>query len=388
MRNYGRLPVSFVRGAGNYLYDTEGQAYLDAMGGIAVCALGHSHPAVIEAIQQQAETLMHVSNYFHIPAQAELAQRLCQISGLTHVFFCNSGTEANEGAIKIARRYGHVERQLKLPKIIVTERAFHGRTLAALTATGNQAARAGFEPLVDGFIRVPYNDIDAMQQAFAQGDIAAVLLEPIQGEGGIHPADTQYLKDLRQLCTNHDALLMLDEIQSGIGRTGRWFAYQHADIQPDVLSVAKALGNGMPIGATLAQGIAAEVLVPGSHGTTFGGNPLACSAGLAVINTLDEQQLVQQADQVGQQLMQRLQQQLASLNSVRDIRGRGCMLGIELDADCSNIMLKSLQQHHTIINVTAGNVIRLLPSYLMNIEEVQQVVDVIQQQVEVNQQAA
>jgi len=371
---YARQPIALVRGDGVRLWDEDGREYLDGLGGIAVCALGHAHPAVTAAICDQAETLIHTSNLYRIPYQEQLGEALCEVAGMDKAFFCNSGAEANEAAIKIARLHAR-QREIAKPAIAVMEHSFHGRTLATLTATGNRKVQAGFEPLVQGFVRAPFNDLDALQLiADNNRDVVAVLVEPVQGEGGIIPADDDYLRGLRELCDRHGWLLMLDEIQSGMGRTGRWFAHQHADIAPDVMSVAKALGNGYPIGACLARGKAAELIHPGNHGTTFGGNPLACRVGLAVIETIHDDDLVARAGELGERLHDGFAEALAGLDGVRDIRGRGCMLGIELDRDCGALVAAGVAAG-VLLNVTAGNTIRLLPAYVMNDAEADELVE-------------
>ena len=370
---YARQPIALVRGEGVRLWDEDGREYLDGLGGIAVCALGHTHPAVTAAIREQAGTLIHTSNIYRIPYQEQLGDALCEVAGMDKAFFCNSGAEANEAAIKIARLHAR-QREVKNPAIVVMEHSFHGRTLATLTATGNRRVQAGFEPLVQGFVRAPFNDLDALQVIGDNNrDVVAVLVEPVQGEGGIIPADDDYLRGLRELCDRHGWLLMLDEIQSGMGRTGRWFAHQHAAIAPDVMSVAKALGNGFPIGACLARGDAAELIHPGNHGTTFGGNPLACRVGLAVIETIRDGDLLARAGELGERLRAGFAQALDGLDGVREIRGRGCMLGIELDRDCGALVAAGIAAG-VLINVTAGNTVRLLPAYVMSDAEADELV--------------
>jgi acetylornithine/N-succinyldiaminopimelate aminotransferase len=380
MSTYKRLPIQFERGEGIWLWDTEHRQYMDALSGIAVCGLGHAHPAVTQAITRQAGKLVHTSNLYGIPLQEQLAERLCGLANMDRVFFSNSGAESNEAAIKIARLFGH-SKDIDCPAIIVMENSFHGRTLATLTATGNRKVQAGFEPLVRGFIRVPYNDLDAIRAVAAnKSDTVAVLVEPLQGEGGINIPDAGYLEGIRKLCDENDWLMMLDEIQTGMGRTGKWFACQHDDIQPDVITLAKALGNGVPIGACLARGKAAEMMQPGSHGTTFGGNPLACSAALAVLDTMEQEQLVIQAAQRGQQLLDGFNMTLQSREGVTDIRGRGLMIGIELDRPCTELVGKALSQG-LLINVTAERVVRLLPPLITTEKQadiiVEQVSDLI-----------
>jgi len=374
MSTYKRLPIQFERGEGIWLWDTEHRQYLDALSGIAVCGLGHAHPAVTKAITGQAGKLVHTSNLYGIPLQEQLAERLCGLANMDRVFFSNSGAEANEAAIKIARLFGH-SKDIDCPAIIVMENSFHGRTLATLTATGNRKVQAGFEPLVRGFIRVPYNDLDAIRAVAAnKSDTVAVLVEPLQGEGGINIPDAGYLEGIRKLCDENDWLMMLDEIQTGMGRTGKWFACQHDDIQPDVITLAKALGNGVPIGACLARGKAAEMMQPGSHGTTFGGNPLACSAALAVLDTMEQEQLVMQAARRGQQLLDGFNMTLQSRDGVTEIRGRGLMIGIELDRPCTELVGKALSQG-LLLNVTAERVVRLLPPLITTEKQADMIVE-------------
>ena len=374
MTTYARLPVEFEHGEGIWLWDTEGRQYLDALSGIAVCGLGHAHPDVTRAIAAQAGRLVHTSNLYGIPHQARLADRLCELSGMERVFFCNSGAEANEAAIKIARLYGH-SRDVETPAIVVMENSFHGRTMATLTATGNRKVQAGFEPLVQGFIRVPYNDLDAVRKVAENSSSAvAVLVEPIQGEGGIRVPDDDYLAGLRRICDEQNWLLMLDEIQAGMGRTGKWFAFQHAGILPDVATIAKALGNGVPVGACMARGAAAELMTPGSHGTTFGGNPLATRAALAVLDVMERDQLVEHAAQRGSQLLQGFRDQLAEQPGVESIRGRGLMIGIELDRPCRELVGTALEQG-LLINVTADRVVRLLPPLVTTEHQAEMIID-------------
>ncbi len=368
MATYNRLPVTFERGQGVWLWDTEHRQYLDALSGIAVCGLGHAHPAVTAAVCDQAGKLVHTSNLYGIGLQQQLAGRLCEVSGMDRVFFANSGAESNEAAIKIARLYGH-SKGVSAPAVIVMEKSFHGRTLATLTATGNRRIQAGFEPLVSGFLRVPYNDVDAIR-AIGQGrtDAVAVLVEPVQGEGGINIPDSGYLPAVRALCDEFGWLMMLDEIQTGMGRTGEWFAWQHSGARPDVFTLAKSLGNGVPIGACLARGKAGELMQPGSHGTTFGGNPLACRAALSVIDTIEQERLVAQAATLGRHMLEQFRQQLDAVAGVSDVRGHGLMLGIELDRPCAALVGRALQQG-LLINVTADRVIRLLPPLIINTRE-------------------
>lgn len=376
MQTYARLPVDLVKGEGTRVWDSENRSYLDAMTGIAVCALGHAHPAVTNAICQQAATLIHTSNWYGIPNQQVLAKRLCQFTGMDRAFFCNSGAEANEAAIKLARLYGH-NLGIDTPTIIVTDQSFHGRTLATLTATGNRNVQAGFEPLVQGFSRVPYDDLAAIEQvANNSNNIVAVMVEPILGEGGVVIPDKGYLKGLREICQDNNWLLIVDEIQTGLCRTGKWLACQHEDILPDVVTLAKALGNGMPIGACLARGEAATTLVTGKHGSTFGGNPLACAVALAVIDTMESEKLGARATALGKRILDGLDRALKDVPGVRDIRGKGLMLAIELDHDCTELMTRALNKG-LLINVTCGNVIRLLPPLVLTDEEADEIVDTV-----------
>jgi acetylornithine aminotransferase len=374
MPSYQRLPVAFTRGQGVWLWDGEGRRYLDAVAGIAVCGLGHAHPAVARAVADQAGVLVHTSNLYRIPLQERLAERLTALSGMDNAFFGNSGAEANECAIKIARLYGH-QRGVESPAIVVTEGAFHGRTLATLTATGNRKVQAGFEPLVQGFVRVPYGDLEALCAVAAnRPDIVAVLVEPIQGEGGVVVPPPGYLSGVRELCDRQGWLMMLDEIQTGLGRTGRWFAFQHAGILPDVMTLAKSLGNGVPIGACLARGPAAALIRPGRHGSTFGGNPLACRAALAVLDTLEEERLVERAAHLGGLLRERLGAALAGVPGVVEVRGLGLIIGVVLDRPCGDLVEQALALG-LIINVTAERVVRLLPPLIVSDAEVADIVE-------------
>lgn len=374
MSTYARLPVVFTRGEGAWLWDTNDKKYLDAFSGVAVCGLGHAHPAVADALCKQAQQLIHTSNWYGIARQQELADRLTEISGMDNVFFGNSGAEAVECAIKIARMYGH-KKDIAHPTIIVMEGSFHGRTLATLTATGNRKVQAGFEPLVAGFVRVPYGDLAAIEiVAKNNHDVVAVLVEPVQGEGGINIPPEEYLPGLRAICDRHQWLLMLDEIQTGMGRTGRWFAFQHNDLKPDVMSVAKGLANGVPIGACLARGPAAKMLQAGNHGSTFGGNPLACAAALATLKTLHEQKLSIRATALGARMLQGFTKKLGGLAAVKEIRVKGLMIGIELDRDCRKLTELALE-HGLLINVTHEKVIRLLPPLIISDAEADQIVD-------------
>jgi acetylornithine/N-succinyldiaminopimelate aminotransferase len=367
MPTYARQPVAFTRGEGVYLYDQQGKRYLDALAGIAVVSVGHCHPRLAEAIATQARTLIHTSNVFPIGPQERLADKLAAVSGMENAFFCNSGCEANEAAIKIARLYGH-GKGIDVPTTIVTENSFHGRTMATLTATGSRKVQAGFEPLVAGFVRVPFEDIDAVRQVAANNkDIVAILVEPITGEGGIRVPGDSYLRDLRALADKNGWLLMLDEVQTGIGRTGRWFAHQHVGIRPDVMTLAKGLGGGVPIGACLAAGAAAHVFKAGKHGSTFGGNPLACTAALATLDIIEQEGLVDRARTTGDFIVEQLRAQLGAVPGVRDVRGKGLMIGVELDRECGALVGRALERG-LVINVTSDNVIRLLPPLVFNLE--------------------
>lgn len=377
MNTYNRLSVAFDYGQGAWIYDTDGHKYLDALSGIAVTGLGHAHPAVTEAICQQAGKLIHCSNLYTIPLQQQLAEKLTQVSGMDNVFFGNSGAEANEAAIKLARRYGH-SRQIEKPAIIVMENAFHGRTLATLSATGNRASQAGFEPLVSGFIRAPFNNLEAVKQILRSNtNVVAIMVEPIQGEGGIQVPDNNYLENLRAICDEHELLLILDEVQTGNGRTGRYFAYQHTSILPDVVTTAKGLGNGFPIGACLARGKAAEIFSPGTHGTTYGGNPMACAAALAVINTIEQDKLCQHAASLGQYILDSFHIQLADKPYIKEIRGKGLMIGIELkEAGTELAVLAKVKG--VLLNITGGGrVVRLLPPLIMNQTEADLLVNTV-----------
>lgn len=364
MATYNRLPVTFERGEGVWLWDTDGKRYLDALSGIAVCGLGHAHPAIRDALCEQAGRLVHTSNLYGIAEQQRLGARLTELAGMDRVFFANSGAEANEAAIKLARLHAH-RRGIENPAILVAENSFHGRTLATLSATGNRKVQAGFEPLVQGFVRVPYDDIEAIENAAAnRSNIVAILIEPIQGEGGILVPSESYLARLRALCDREGWLLMLDEIQTGMGRTGRLFAFEHAGIHPDVITLAKGLGNGVPIGACLARGAAAEVLTPGSHGSTFGGNPLACRAGRAVLETIATDGLIENAETQGAYLVSGLRDALGQTSGLVEIRGRGLMIGLELNRPCTALVAQALDAG-LLINVTAERVIRLLPPLIL-----------------------
>ncbi|RDH85566.1 MAG: aspartate aminotransferase family protein [endosymbiont of Escarpia spicata] len=376
MATYRRLPVTFERGEGAWLWDTEGKRYLDAITGIAVCGLGHAHPAVKAAICEQAGALVHTSNIYGIQQQQILGDNLTRLSGMDRVFFANSGAEANEAAIKIARLYGH-RKGINNPAILVMENSFHGRTLATLSATGNRKVQAGFEPLVQGFVRVPFGDFDAIKEVAQNGaSVVAVLVEPVQGEGGVNIPPADYLNSIRTLCDEQGWLMMLDEIQTGMGRTGRMFAHQHNGILPDVMTLAKGLGNGVPIGACLAKGAATEVLGPGSHGSTFGGNPLACRVGNAVIETLESENLVARAAALSERFLTGFQAAFQSNKSVTDIRASGLLIGIELDRPCTELVSQALNEG-LLINVTADKVIRLLPPLILTDQETDQVIETV-----------
>ena len=373
MQNYAPLPVTFAKGEGAWLWDKEGRKYLDALSGVAVCGLGHAHPAVAKAICEQAGTLMHTSNWYHIEHQETLAEKLTALAGMDRVFFSNSGAEANEAAIKLARLYGH-QKDINNPAIIVMDGSFHGRTMATLTATGNRKVQAGFEPLVQGFVRAPFNDLGALETiAQNNNDVVAILVEPVIGEGGIQIPDDDYLPGIRKLCDDNGWLMILDEIQTGIGRTGQWFAFQHSNSTPDIMTLAKGLGNGAPIGACLAKGEAAELFQPGHHGSTYGGNPLVCAAALAVLDTLEKQQLNARVAQLGERMLRNFKTALTDVEGVSGIRGLGLMLAIELDRPCAEILQQALDAG-LLLNVTAGNVVRLLPPLIITDDEAEQIV--------------
>ena len=376
MNTYARLPVAFTHGEGAWLWDSNGKRYLDALSGIAVNTLGHAHPRFTAALNAQIARLIHVSNIYQVREQEQLADKLCELSRMDEVFLCNSGCEANEAAIKLARMIGH-NKGIATPTIIVMEKAFHGRTLATLSATGNRKVQAGFEPLVKGFVRVPYDDLDAIRQVAEHNqDVVAVLVEPIQGEGGIRTLDIHYLEQLRKICDQQDWLLMLDEVQCGIGRTGKWFAHQHTGILPDVMTLAKGLGSGVPVGACLAAGKAAGTFKPGNHGSTFGGNPLSSMAALTTLNILEQDKLLDHAATMGNFLRQGFHQRLAQLAGVAAIRGQGLMIGIELNRPCGELVQRALAQG-LLINVTAENVIRLLPPLVFTPAQAQQLLDML-----------
>ena len=376
MNTYSRIPVAFTHGKGVWVWDSSGKKYLDALAGIAVNTLGHAHPRLTRAISEQASRLIHASNLYRITEQERAADMLAEISGMDSVFFCNSGCEANEAAIKLARLHGH-GKGVDVPSIVVMDKAFHGRTLATLSATGNKKVQVGFEPLVPGFVRVPLNDIDAVRSVAREDkSVVAVLVEPIQGEGGINLTTMQYLRELREVCDRHGWLLMVDEVQCGLGRTGKWFVYQHAGIEPDVVLLAKGLASGVPIGACLAQGAAAAVFKPGTHGSTFGGNPLACAAALATLQAIDDERLMENVARVGEVLLAGLSEGLAGRPGVVEVRGQGLMIGVELDRPCGELVGLALEAG-LLINVTMDNVVRLLPPLVMREAEARQVLAVL-----------
>lgn len=376
MKTYARLPLALSHGRGCWVWDTDGKKYLDGLGGIAVNTLGHAHPKLVPALQEQIGKLIHSSNYYLVPLQEQLAAKLCELSGLTNAFFCNSGLEANEAALKIARKYGH-DKGIERPQIVVYEKAFHGRSIATLSATGNPKIQAGFGPLVEGFVRVPLNDVAAIEQvARSNPDVVAVFLEVIQGEGGINPASVEYLQAVRKLCDANDWLLMLDEVQCGMGRTGKWFAHQWAGIRPDVMPMAKGLGSGVPVGAVVCGPKAADVFGAGNHGTTFGGNPLAMRAGVETLRIMEEEQLLDNAARVGAALKTALADELAGVQGVVEIRGRGLMLGIELDRPCGDLLGRAAQAG-LMLSVTADQVIRLVPPLILSHDEAMQIVAIL-----------
>ena len=373
MNTYGRLPVALSHGRGCEVWDTAGRRYLDALGGIAVNTLGHAHPKLVPALQEQIAKLIHCSNYYENPLQERLAAKLCELSGLSAAFFCSSGLEANEGALKIARKFGH-DQGIERPEIVVFEKAFHGRSIATLSATGNPKVQAGFGPLVEGFVRVPFNDAAALREvARTRPNVTAVFLETIQGEGGVNPARWDYLREVRQICDEQGWLLMLDEVQCGIGRTGKWFAHQWAGILPDVMPLAKGLGSGVPIGAIVVGPKAKDVLGPGNHGTTFGGNPLAMRAGIETLEIMIADGLMDQAAQVGDRLKSSLAEALHGVAGVKEIRGQGLMLGIELDRPCGVLLTRAMQAG-LLLSVTADNVIRLVPPLILTAAEADEIV--------------
>ena len=376
MPTYGRTDVQFVRGEGAWLIDHQGERYLDGLSGLGVVALGHANPAVAQALSEQSQQLLHTSNLYRIPGQEHLAERLAKLSGMDNMFFGNSGAEACECAIKIARMFGH-QKGFSDPTIIVMDSAFHGRTMATLTATGNRKVHAGFEPLVSGFLRVPFNDVDSIEKiAATTNQVTAIFVEPIQGEGGIQVPDEDYLPRLRGICDANDWLLIIDEVQSGNARTGQYFCYQHSGILPDLVTTAKGLGNGVPIGVCMARGAAAHLFKPGNHGSTFGGNPLSCAAANAVLDEFERLNIIDHAAQMGDYLLQQFRTRLAGENAVKDIRGKGLMLGIELNAPCTELVQRAFDQH-LLINVTADTVIRMLPPLIINQEEADQLCETL-----------
>ena len=376
MKTYGRVPLALSHGRGCWVWDTEGKRYLDGLGGIAVNTLGHAHPQLVPALQDQIGKLIHTSNYYLVPLQEELAAKLCELSGLTNVFFCSTGLEANEAALKIARKFGH-DKGIERPEVIVYEAAFHGRSIATLSATGNPKVQAGFGPLVEGFVRVPLNDVGALEQvARTHPSVVAVFLEVIQGEGGVRPASIEYLQAARRICDENGWLLMLDEVQCGMGRTGKWFAHQWADILPDVMPLAKGLGSGVPVGAVVCGPKAAHVFAPGNHGSTFGGNPLAMRAGVETIRIMEADGLVAHAANVGADLKAGLERGLEGVSGVTDIRGQGLMLGIELDRPCGDLLGRAASAG-LLLSVTADRVIRLVPPLILSQDEAAQIVAIL-----------
>ena len=376
MNTYSRLPVTFVKGEGIWLWDNQGKKYLDALAGIAVCGIGHCHPKLAEAISEQAGRLIHTSNLYHIDQQEKLAKKLAMLSGLHKTFFCNSGAEANEAAIKLARLYGH-NKGVDLPTIIVMENSFHGRTMATLTASGNRKVQAGFEPLLTGFARVPFNDLEAITQVSVHNkNIVAILVEPFQGEGGINVPQAGYLEGLRRICDENGWMLMLDEVQCGIGRSGKWFAFQNSTAVPDVITLAKGLGSGVPIGACLAGNIAGEIFKPGNHASTFGGNPLACTAAITTLDIIEEESLMFNALKQGDFMLNNFREQLGGSDNVAQIRGQGLMIGIELTKPCGELVIDALKQG-LLLNVTSDKVVRLLPPLIIKQNEAKQIVDMV-----------
>jgi acetylornithine/N-succinyldiaminopimelate aminotransferase len=381
MNTYGRLPIALERGQGCRVWDVNGKQYLDALAGIAVNTLGHNHPELVPALQDQVAKIIHSCNYYHVPNQEKLAAKLVELSGMSNVFFCNSGLEANEAALKLARKYGH-DKGIALPKIVVYEKAFHGRSIATLSATGNAKIQKGFEPLVEGFVRVPLNDIEALKAATANDpSVVAVFFETIQGEGGVNPVRNEYLQQVRALCDKKDWLLMIDEVQCGMGRTGKWFAHQWAGIVPDVMPLAKGLGSGVPIGAVVAGPKAAQIFQVGNHGGTFGGNPLAMRAGVETIRIMEKHDLMGNAARVGAHLKSALEKALGGLKGIKEIRGQGLMLGIELDMPCGALTLRCAEAG-LLISVTADSVVRLVPPLIMTVAEVDELVGILVPQIQ------
>ncbi len=378
MPTYGRQSVTFSKGEGAWLWDTHNNRYLDALSGIAVCNLGHAHPAIHQAICDQSRKLLHTSNLYHIELQERLADKLTRLSGMDNIFFCNSGAEANEAALKIARLYGH-RQGIETPTVLTMEKSFHGRTLATLSATGNTRVQQGFSPLLPGFVHIPYNDIASAEQVLVKrSDVVAILLEPVQGEGGVNIPGSDYLNKIRMLCDRHNLLMMVDEIQTGVGRTGKFLAFQHHPVVPDVCTMAKALGNGVPIGACLARGNAAQLMTAGSHGSTFGGNPLACSAALAVIETLEQEKLAEQAESKGQHICSLITRKTSGNTHISHIRNLGLMIGIDLDTNCTELVGKALKKG-LLINVTAEKTIRLLPPLIIDDKQIELLTDIMSQ---------
>ncbi|MES1978481.1 MAG: aspartate aminotransferase family protein [Pseudomonadota bacterium] len=376
MNTYGRLPIALSHGQGCRVWDVNGKEYIDALGGIAVNTVGHNHPKLVPALQDQISKLIHTSNYYHVPLQEALAKKLVELSGMENVFFCSTGLEANEAALKLARKFGH-DKGIDRPEVVVYEKAFHGRSIATLSATGNPKVQAGFGPLVEGFIRVPLNDVDALKKATAGNrNVVAVFFEAIQGEGGIHSMTDDYLRDVRKLCDENDWLLMIDEVQCGMGRTGKWFAHQWAGIKPDVMPLAKGLGSGVPVGAVVAGPKAANIFQPGNHGSTFGGNPLAMRAGLETISIMEEEGLLANAVKVGEHLRATLGHALEGEAGLKEIRGRGLMLGIELKVPCGEILSRAAEKG-LLLSVTADTVIRMVPSLIMTTAEADEVVAIL-----------
>ncbi len=376
MNTYGRLPIALSHGRGCRVWDVNGKEYLDALGGIAVNTLGHNHPKLVPALQDQIAKIIHSSNYYHVPNQEKLAAKLVELSGLTNVFFCSTGLEANEAALKLARKFGH-DKGIERPEIVVYEKAFHGRSIATLSATGNPKVQAGFGPLVEGFIRVPLNDMASLKKATeGNPNVVAVFFEAIQGEGGVNPMHMDYLKDVRALCDERDWLLMIDEVQCGMGRTGKWFAHQWAGIKPDVMPLAKGLGSGVPVGAVVAGPKAANIFAPGNHGTTFGGNPLAMRAGVETLRIMEEDGLLANAARVGKHLAESLKRELKSVTGFKEIRGQGLMIGLELTKPCGDLV-KRCAENGLLISVTADTVVRMVPPLILTIAEADEIVDIL-----------
>ena len=380
MTTYGRVPIALSHGRGSRVWDVHGKSYLDALGGIAVNTLGHAHPKLVPALQDQVARMIHCSNYYYNPATEELARMLAERAGMTNVFFCSTGLEANEAALKLARKFGH-DKGIERPEIVVYEKAFHGRSIATLSATGNPKVQAGFGPLVEGFIRVPMNDIDAIRRATAHNpNVVAVFFEAIQGEGGVNPMSAEYMQQVRALCDTNDWLLMIDEVQCGMGRTGKWFAHQWAGITPDVMPLAKGLGSGVPIGAVVAGPKAAHIFEPGNHGTTFGGNPLSVRAGLETIRIMEEDHLLDNAAKVGFQLLTALTTQLMHVRGVKEVRGKGLMIGVELDRPCGALVSRCADQG-LLLSVTADSVVRMVPPLILSGAEADEIAAILVPQI-------